>query len=347
MTADRSLFACPECRSIKLVEAEDLTPLPAPFDATSGLRCADCAREFPFIDGVQVLWTDQLKALQLEAPPQSADLADRVMRANIEIYDEVSDEHGEHSDNLFSYKETLLFLKAIAAQATPRGDGVRKTIAVDVGCGTGIGLDAGSNFYDIKVGVDISLSNLRHIARKGYVAILGDSSRLPLKPDSVDLVTCFAALHHFPSAAKFAQTSHDALRPGGVLLTGCDPSTALLDYGPLAQVVWDSRKPVYRFLSRFSERFYMHRNVAQQERNDLAEYQRTEGGFSPASLRAPLAEAGFDEINVFFGLDPEGRKTVAVPDWKTLVLKTLSFENPVKPANWMSLSSLSRKGGSA
>lgn len=342
-----SLYACPECRSTDLRQVDDLTPLAAPFDVASGLRCGGCDREFPTIDGVQVLWTDQLKALQLAAPPEDADLAERVMRANIEIYDEVADDHGEHSDNLFGYRETLLFLKAFATEfrsARPPG---QETIVVDVGCGTGIGLDAGAKMYDVKVGVDISLSNLRHVAQKGYVAILGDSSRLPLRRDSVDLVTCFAALHHFPDAAAFARTAHEALRPGGVLLTGCDPSETLLDFGPLARLVWDSRKPIYRLLSNFSERFYMHQNVEQQERNDLAEYQRTEGGFSVEGLRAPLVAAGFADVTIFYGLDPEGKKTVAVPEWKILLLKALSFENPVRPENWMSLSSMSRKGGAA
>ncbi len=346
MTDPSDLFACPECGSLDLIRADDLEPLPAPFDATEGLRCGGCARTFPHIDGVQVLWTDQLKALQLEAPPEDADLADRVMRANIEIYDEVADDHGEHSDNVFGYKDTLLFLKAFATESRAPAGG-RRTAGGDGGCGTGIGLDAGRNLYDIKVGVDISLSNLRNVARKGYVAILGDSSRLPLKPGVADLVTCFAALHHFPSASAFARTSHEALRPGGVLLTGCDPSEALLDFGPLARFVWDARKPVYRTLSRFSNRFYMHKNTEQQERNDLAEYQRTEGGFSPDGLREPLTAAGFSEVNVFYGLDPDGKKKVAMPEWKIFLLKSLSFKNPVRPSNWMSLSSISRKGVSA
>ncbi len=348
MFDSHSLYACPECGSIEFASVDDLTPLSAPFDVTTGLRCGGCSREFPTIEGVQVLWTDGLKALQLEAPPEDADLADRVMRANIEIYDEVATEHGEHSDNLFDYKDTLLFLKAFATEHQRRpGVEPRPTIVVDVGCGTGIGLDAGANLYDVKVGVDISLSNLRHIAKKGYVAILGDSSRLPLRPGSVDLVTCFAALHHFPSPEAFARTSHEALRAGGVLLTGCDPSRNLLEFGPLARLVWDSRKPVYRTLSQFSDRYYMHRNLEQQARNDLAEYQRTEGGFSPEALRAPLQAAGFDDINVFYGLDPAGKKSVAVPEWKVFLLKALSFQNPVRPENWMSLSSMSRKGGAA
>ena len=339
-----ALFACPECGSADLSEVQDLTPLPPPFESVEGLRCDACRREFPRFDGIQVLWSDQLKSLQLAAPADDADLAERVMRANIEIYDEVADEHGEHSDKLFSYKDTLLFLKAFAVEHQVPAAAERRTVVVDVGCGTGVGLDAGKHLFDVKVGVDISLSNLQHIARKGYVAILGDSSRLPLRPDSVDLVTCFAALHHFPSAREFARTSHRALRDGGVLLTGCDPSSAFLDFGPLARLIWDARKPVYRALSAFSPRFYMHRGSEQQERNDLAEYQRTEGGFSPDDLRGALQEVGFEDVNVFYGLDPQGSKKVAVPEWKVLVLKTLSLQNPIRPANWMSLSSLSRKG---
>jgi SAM-dependent methyltransferase len=332
---------------VDLKAAADLTPLAAPFDVSVGLRCERCAREFPTVDGVQVLWTDQLKALQLAAPSESADLAERVMRANIEIYDDVADDHGEHTDHLFNYHDTLLFLKAFAVEhQLPAGAG-RPRVVVDVGCGAGVGLDAGANFYEIKVGVDISLSNLRHVARKGYVAVLGDSSRLPFAPGTVDLVTCFAALHHFPSPESFAKTSFESLRAGGVLLTGCDPSRALMSFSPLAQMVWDTRKPVYRALSRFSKRFYLHSDSEVQERNDLAEYQRTEGGFTPEELGGALRDAGFDDVNVFYGLDPGGHKKVAVPSWKIFLLKALSLQNPVRPSNWMSLSSVARKGTSA
>ena len=340
------LLACPECGHEDLVPADDLTALPPPYDVTTGLRCAGCSRDFPIVDGIYVLWSDGLKAIQLAAPPEDASLADRVMRANIEIYDEVADVHGEHSDHLFSYQDTLLFLKAFAGQHQTPAEPGRRRVTVDVGCASGIGLDAGSNFYDVCIGVDIALNNLRRLVAKGHIAILGDSSRLPLRGGVADLVTCFAALHHFPSATDFAASSHRILREGGVLLTGCDPSDRLLSFGPVAQLVWDLRLPVYRTLAKVSPRFYLHRDHGQQTRNDLAEHKRTEGGFAPDGLRGALQAGGFDEVRVFHGLDPEGRTKVAVPDWKLFLLKALSLQNPVRPENWMTLSSMSRKGAS-
>lgn len=339
------LLICPECSNGPLTPQTDLSLLPSPYDSAVGLRCRDCLREFPIVDDVYVLWTDRLRELHLqEIASEDFGLDDLVMNANLEIYNKIADDYDEHSDKLFNYHHTLLFLKALAIDQTTVDRQIEARVCVDVGCGPGVGLDAGKALCDLNVGVDISLENLRHVATKGHVAILADSTNLPLADSSVQLVTCFAALHHFPSAENFMRDAHRVLGTGSVLLTGADPSDRLLALGPLAQFVWDARKPVYRFLSRFASRFYLHQSASMQETNDLAEHQRTLGGFSSHGLSELLASAGFTNPNVFFGLDPDGTKKIAVPETKIALLKLLSFQSPVKPSNWMSLSTISRKG---
>jgi SAM-dependent methyltransferase len=339
-----SFLGCPECGSAELTWATDLEPLPAPFASTDGVRCG-CGRTFPYIDGVWCLWSDELKALQLEAPADDADISAKVKHANLTVYDDVSEDHSEHTNNMHSYFQTLLFLKALGTDFQDKAEGGRRRVLVDVGCGGGPGLDVGSKGYDDLVGVDISLGNLRIVARKGYHAVLGDSDKLPLAENTCDLVTCFAALHHFPNPDLYIAGAHRAVRPGGVVLTGCDPSSQFMRFGPLAQAVWDARKPIYRIAGQVtgSDKFYLHKDTEFQEINDLAEFQRTEGGFSPERLRGFFEGCGFDDVQIFYGLDNESRKTFDLPQWKFFVLKALSFQNPLRRTNWVNLTAMGRK----
>ncbi|MCA9688023.1 MAG: methyltransferase domain-containing protein [Myxococcales bacterium] len=336
-------LACPECHAEELAWSDALPPSPAPFDSREGLVCRACGRCFPRVDGVWVLWTDQVKALQYAAPEADAPIADRVRWANLQIYDQVSDAYGEHCDDLHAYRETILFLKALADDLqTPAPE--RARVQVDVGCAQGVGLEIGPQGYTHRVGVDLSLQNLRAVARKGFIAVLGDAGALPFRAGAIDMITCFAALHHFPEPAAFMRSAHACLRDGGVLVTGGDPSRRYGHLGPLARLVWEARKPVYRTMSRVSGKFFLHRDRRQQQLGDLAEYQRTGGGFSPDALAGALLEAGFPAPRVFHGVDPGGRTRFAAPPWKVFMLKALSLQNPWWVKNWVNLSTLARKG---
>jgi len=338
-------LACPECRSADLTWATDLTPERAPFDVADGLRCGGCDRAFPHVGGVWVMWSDEAKAVQFDAVGEDADLSLQVKAANIHIYDDVSNAYEEHADGLISYREQLLFLKAIAADYASAQSGRR--VMIDVGCGPGVGLEAGATLFDDVVGVDISLANLLAVAEQGYIAVLGDAEKLPFKTDSIDVVGCFAAMHHFPNAEGFIRSGHDCLRPGGALVTGCDPSKSSMTFGPVAKMVWDLRKPVYRVLATRSDRFYLHKDTEQQRINDLAEYARTEGGFAPEDLSEMLNGAGFEDFRVFHGVDPQAQQRFAMPGWRHLVLQSLSFRNPLLRRNWVNLSSVARKAAEA
>jgi SAM-dependent methyltransferase len=297
------------------------------------------------VDGVWVLWSDAVRRVQFERPSEDDSIEARVKRANIEVYDEITHAYEEHSDKRFSYTDQILFLKAIAAdrcrgvaQQAPR----RRTM-VDVGCGPGVGLESGAGLFDRIVGLDISLGNLRAVQAKGYLAVLGDADRLPFRPGAVDVITCFGALHHFPDPAGFMVSGHEVLRPGGALLTGLDPSRNQMSFGPLARLIWDLRKPVYRTLARFSPRFYLHQDEAQQNRNDLAEHSRTAGGFAPEQLEDLLRGAGFSNVHVFYGIDSSQSRRWGSPGWKLFLLESLSFRNPFACQNWGSLSAVAQK----
>lgn len=347
MPVPPAFLACPECGSAALEFRTDLSPAPAPFDSEQGLSCKGCERVYPHVDGVWVMWSDTLRRLQFEGVDDLealADEAERVKRANIAIYDQVSDSYGEHNDGSRSYSDTVLFLRALAesdASSDPKAGFGR--ILVDVGCATGNSMQIGTSGFDAVVGVDISLANLRHVAEKGFVAVLADAAALPFAKGSIDIVTIYAALHHLPDPEVFASSAHRALKPGGALLIGCEPSHNAMNHRFLGKLVWEGRKPVYRALSKVSSRFYLHTDTQTQRLNDLAEHQRTHGGFTPASLEGLLQSAGFDRSNVFYDLDHRDRQRFRAPGWKMAVLKGLSLQNPVRIHNTANLSAVGVK----
>lgn len=343
-------FACPECRGAQLDLRDDLTARPSvPWAGRFGLRCRDCAREFPWVDGVWVLWSDELASLIAAGEPDSSTHSEpdprAVKQANYAIYQQVSEAYGEHADASVDYVDQLSLLKAHAREtaANPEDDPLRPRLLVDVGCASGFSLDVGSAGFAERVGVDISLANLKQVAARGHVAVLADAERLPFAAGSVDLLTCFAAMHHFPSCEAFLRSASASLRPGGVLLTSADPSADNMYMGPLARAAWQLRKPVYRQLARVSDRFYLHADTHTQALNDLAEHHRTRGGFEPGHLRAMLHAAGLGQLELFHGVDRRGRQRWGKPSWQEFVLKSLSGRNPLLRRNFVSLTSLSRK----
>jgi SAM-dependent methyltransferase/uncharacterized protein YbaR (Trm112 family) len=343
-------FVCPECDGPRLELVDDLNPRPGVAWAGSfGLRCLDCAREFPWVDGVWVLWSDELAELIAAGEPElhahAAPEARAVKQANYAIYQQISESYGEHADNSVDYVDQLMLLKAHARELLAQTEvhDNRPRVLVDVGCASGFSLDVGSAGFSECVGVDISLANLRQVAARGHVAVLADAERLPFAAGSVDLITCFAAMHHFPSCEAFLRSASASLRPGGVLLTSADPSADNLYMGPLARAAWELRKPVYRQLARVSARFYLHADTRTQTLNDLAEHHRTGGGFEPVRVQAMLRDAGFNEPELFHGVDRRGRQRLGRPSWQEFVLKSLSGRNPLLRRNFVSLTSLSRK----
>jgi SAM-dependent methyltransferase len=289
------------------------------------------------------MWSDELRQLQLAAPPPDADIAARVKRANIEIYDQISEEY-DHHDGLRPYGDTVLFLRALANDSCTPHVGPAPRVAVDVGCANGAGLELGSRAFDFVVGVDLSLQALKQVHARGFLAVMADCERLPFAPGSIDVVTCIAAMHHFPDPGRFMASGFDCLRAGGVLLTGNDPSADFMRFGPLAKLVWDLRKPVYRALSsRGMGNFYLHTDKDFQELNDLAEFGRTAGGFTDERIESMFVEAGFEDVRVFHGIDPSGSRRYDVPPWKHMLLKTLSAQNPLKRSNWVNLTGMGRR----
>lgn len=287
------------------------------------------------------MWSDQIKAAYLSETISFAkqDEEQSIKQANIRVYDEAAKNYEAHVNEIHNRSLRLFKDEAFQSLNTQQ----RPRSMVDIGCSVGVGLEYRANEFDTVIGLDISFSNLLILSQKGFLAVLGDAENLPFARGTIDIVTCFAAMHHFPNPKRFIGETHRVLKKGGVTLTAGDPSTSALQLSGLARLVWNLRLPVYRVLSRFSKQFLWHTSKEFQRINDLAEYQRTNGGFSPDQFRDFYESSGFDSVEVMYDHYSLIGAKYGVPYWKTGVLKALSFQNPFRVENWASLGAIAIK----
>lgn len=99
-----------------------------------------------------------------------------------------------------------------------------RRVCVEVGCGTGIGLEAsGETFDQIWVGIDISTGMLREAKRrfssgeKRYI-ILADSDFVPLRENCTDLAICITVLSKTPEPTKTIKELGRIVDSDGVII---------------------------------------------------------------------------------------------------------------------------------
>ena len=300
-------LSCPECQEPHRLSIESASDARAD-EWRIALReesrpdhqivCNSCRRMFPIsADGIPILWSRVLEQTfgELDQDVSQVDPTEQdVKAANIHVYDEISDAYdteGVHADEV-----TRSRLVNAYREATNSRTGTH----VDVGCGAGNVLEFFSAVLDgPKIGMDVSLSGLRAVRRKGYHAVLGDAERLPFAESSLGLVTASSVLHHLYRPDRLIQQAHRALSTGGVFLTDFDPNGRAAQWGWLALQLYALRRPVYQMLSLGRRRVF-HGSEQVQTWNAVAEFHNKPGeGFDMGQLQAALVTAGFELHRIF------------------------------------------------
>lgn len=86
------------------------------------------------------------------------------------------------------------------------------------------------------IGIDLSRQMLKEGGKDGSMLIEGIVGQIPLKSNSVDVITGRSVLHHFPNLNRVASECLRVLRPGGELVIANEPKGM-------------------SFINRFSKRF--------------------------------------------------------------------------------------------
>lgn len=139
---------------------------------------------------------------------------------------------------------------------SPRG------IALDVGCSSGMFVQALAPYFEQVLGVDIDEHALRiagQAAAGNAACLLGDSQRLPLRDASVDLVICNHVYEHVPDAGRLFQEIRRILRPGAVCFLGVASRLTVIEpHYRLPFLSWLPKALAHRYMrwSGRGERYY-------------------------------------------------------------------------------------------
>lgn len=226
----------------------------------------------------------------LADPHRQPDKADRVRR----MFDAVAP-HYERVNTLASFGLDASWRRRAVAAAGLRGG----ELVLDVCCGTGDMIRAFAVHRPtprLIIGVDFSPRMLAHSLLPGGSDVLlcrADALRLPLRDQSVDVVSCAFGVRNFQDLAAGLREMCRVLRPGGrvVVLEFALPEGRLARWGyrlytglvlPRLAAMVSRQRDAYRYLPRSIHTF---------ERRELLAARLREAGFAAVSSR-PLVLGG-------------------------------------------------------
>lgn len=88
---------------------------------------------------------------------------------------------------------------------------------LEVGCGTGLILSRIRSLTENAVGVDISPNMLSRAKARGHQVIRADTTALPFRNESFDVVLCYKVLPHIVDVESALEEMVRVLKPGGIL----------------------------------------------------------------------------------------------------------------------------------
>jgi ubiquinone/menaquinone biosynthesis C-methylase UbiE len=154
---------------------------------------------------------------------------------------------------------------------------VNNKVLLEIGCGSGAFTKYLSNLNFNKIyAIDISSKLIEYAKRKKYKNVeffVCDAEEICfIKDSSIDIVVCFAVLHHFPNREKVLKEIKRVLRPEGVLFA--------FEPNRLNPIMWLYRDP--------SSPFYSSIGVTPNERPILKK-----------EIEQELKLVGFNKIKIF------------------------------------------------
>ncbi|MEB3351141.1 MAG: class I SAM-dependent methyltransferase [Cyanobacteriota bacterium] len=143
-----------------------------------------------------------------------------------------------------------LFRERWRAALAPFGGSWDGRVVVDLGCGPGNVAAALGGRPRLLIGVDVADASLHLARRLGYLPILADAQRLPLRSACADLVVINAALHHCDNIARVLREAARLLRPGGLLITDNDHQQGATALRGPARALFAGRLRLHRWRRR-------------------------------------------------------------------------------------------------
>ncbi|HEB71076.1 MAG TPA: class I SAM-dependent methyltransferase [Nitrospirae bacterium] len=209
----------------------------------------------------------------------------RVKSANREFYDAISGHYeqvdGRRSDTLKRWLR--LTLEDLRAKA-PGG------VLLDIGAGGGVVTSCAEGLFNLRIGLDISQKILAAHSASFDHGVTADVDYLPVSDASVDVITCFATLHHLYSFDSLSSEIARALKPGGIFYSDHDMDATFYDRFKILLAI-------YRKINNAKAAYKSVCGVIDDELYDLSEW--GQDGIDSGALIGNLDSLGFSVEPVF------------------------------------------------
>lgn len=328
-----SYLRCADCGSAKLTYEPRMLGNRS-FDSLgirlseTEIECKGCSARYPITeDSIPLMWSTQLKEIW-EDNSKSAPI-----KANQQIYDAMSDDYQSHTRRDIDIKKRIRLAteRIMKKNQTGRKNEFRH---LDYGCGPGHVLEWTAGLANVRIGLDVSLENLRNArSATGAMVVLGDAENMPFKDGVFDIVTESSVLHHIQNWKAALGEACRVCAEGGGVIVDSEPSSDQLNLSWLARKIFDSRWHVYHLMSYVAPSKHQFRNIEFAKKNYWeAEIHNQPGkGFDPEEMNELLKKSGLKTELI---MSPnEQLISKARHSWKHMVLQITSMQNPWDPKN--------------
>ena len=144
-----------------------------------------------------------------------------VKAANRQFYDAVADRYEEIDGRRSPALEAWLRNNLVSIRQRVHGGRL-----LDIGTGSGLVTRCAEGLFMSRIGIDLS-SRILVANREAFdLAVTADVDNLPFADNSIDVVTCFAVLHHLYDLKSLVSEVARVLRPQGIFYSDHDMDAA-------------------------------------------------------------------------------------------------------------------------
>lgn len=140
-----------------------------------------------------------------------------IKHANRQLYDAV----GSRYEQIDGRRDASLeaWIRGIVGELAGRHG--NRTL-LDLGTGSGVVIRAAHRLFKQSIALDLSPRMLASLNAPTNHRMAADVDAVPLRNNSIDVIACFAVLHHLPGSSMLAREVARVLKPGGVFWSDHD-----------------------------------------------------------------------------------------------------------------------------
>ena len=222
------------------------------------------------------------------------DQNDYTKKRNISTYNNKKIQDYENNLGIFN-KENQKRIEEIIKELSKTIPG---DISVDVGIGSGNVYNISKKHFNRCYGIDISLNLAIEKEIDKNSLIKADGLSLPIKSNSINMISAYCFLHHLDDHIDFFKESHRCLKQNGILYADGDKNISFMKIYVRIKLIKAKLLNNTREITYFQNYF-----------EDHGTGERHFGGLNHKKIFEELRSAGFRDISIIFRLSNNPRYT--------------------------------------